>query len=156
MNQKSFQAITTMLNSFPQSPADLRALLLTYDQALDGVSDKAIEKAALAFISGQVEGQNKTFAPSVAEFCSEARRTPYLVNRQAPVSYLPHKHDDPSTRVRMGFKMAVLSASIGMGKVDLVADANRRGLDDIIALGQQWGVPVPEEIWAQRQAKKSA
>lgn len=156
MNQKSYQAITTMLNSFPQSPVDLRALLLTYDQALDGVSDLAIERAALKFISGQVEGQNKTFAPSVAEFCSEARKTPYLVNRPAPVAYLPHKHDDPATRIRMGFKMAVLSAALGMGKVDLVAEANKGGLDDMIALGQQWGVPVPEELWAQLKSKRSA
>jgi hypothetical protein len=128
---------------------------LTYDQALDGVSDLAIEKAALKFISGQVEGQNKTFAPSVAEFCSEARRTPYVVARPMG-GYLPHKHDDEPTRIRMGFKMAVLSAALSMGKVDLVADANRGGLDDMIGLGQLWGVPVPEELWAQLKSKKSA
>lgn len=155
MNQKSYQAITTMLNSFPQSSSDLRALLLTYERALEGVSDQAIERAAGNYISGKVSGQNTTFPPSVAEFCVEARRTPYLVVKPAG-GYLPHRYDDEKTRVRMGFKMNVLSAGLAMGKADEVAEANNGGLSDIMALGQKWGVPIPEELWSQLNGKKSA
>ena len=74
MNQKSYQAVTTMMNAFPQTSADLRGLLLTYDQALTGVSDQAIEGAALRFVRGDVPGQSRTFAPSIAEFVADARR----------------------------------------------------------------------------------
>lgn len=52
----------------------------------------------------------------------------------------------------MGFKMSVLSAGISMGRVDDVAEANRRGLEDMIALGQQWGVPVPDELFEQARS----
>lgn len=68
MNQKSYQALTAMLNAFPQSSADIRALLLTYEQALTGIGDRAIEDVARRFIAGDVSGQNTTFAPSIAEF----------------------------------------------------------------------------------------
>jgi hypothetical protein len=75
MNQNSFQAITAMLNGFPQSQtADKRALLLTFERALTEVGDPAIARAADRFSSNDVTGQSKTFAPAVAEFVDEARR----------------------------------------------------------------------------------
>lgn len=151
MNQNSYQALTAMINSFPQSAVNLKALLLTYDQALSGVPDQAIHDAAANFIAGRVSGQSLTFAPSVAEFCSEARRTPVAAYRALPPprrvdSWEPQPKEH---RVRMGFKMSVLSAGLARQEVDRVAEANKRGLEDMIALGQEWGVVVPEEIWAQ-------
>lgn len=157
MNQNSYQAITAMINAFPQSAVNLKALLLTFEQVLSGVSDQSITETATRFCSGLVEGQSRTFAPSVAEFSTEARRWDGLMpyrNRAA----LPKPSRDPWTpqpkenRVRMGFKMSVLSAGISLGQVERVAEANNRGLDDMIALGQLWGVPVPEELWQQIEA----
>jgi len=56
----------------------------------------------------------------------------------------------------MGFKMAVLSASFGVkGGAEQVAEANRRGLEDMVALGQTWGVPVPDELWTQLNARSA-
>lgn len=158
MNQNSYQALTMMLNAFPQSAADLRGLLLTYDQALTGVSDQATCEAAQRFVTGDVKDQSRTFAPSVAEFVQEARRIaeliPYRdrVGLPAPANYRPHRFDDEKTRIRMGFKMKVLSAGIAMSTVDRVAEANKRGLDDMMALGQEWGVPVPDELFEQARA----
>ena len=73
MNQSSFTAITAMVNAFPQSGANAKALLLTYEQALTGVGDAAVDEACRRFIAGDVQGQSKTFAPSIAEFVTEAR-----------------------------------------------------------------------------------
>lgn len=140
-----------MLNAFPQSAADLRGLLLTYDEALTGLDDDAICVAAARFIRGEVSGQNRSFAPSVAEFAAEVRRTP-IPGRRAlpPADRSKFRRDDTPTRIRMGFKMAVLSAGFAIKDgADMVSEANSRGLEDLIALGQQWGVPVPEELWAQ-------
>lgn len=94
MNQKSFAAVTAMINGFPQSTADIRALLLTYDQALSAVSDPAISEAVTRFICGDVQGQSKTFAPSVAEFVQEARKQQDIIDtisrrRIAPPSHVP-------------------------------------------------------------------
>ncbi len=157
MNQQSFQAITAMLNAFPQSTADKRALLLTFDRALSDVSDQAISEAVDRFICGDVKDQSRTFAPSIAEFVQETRRIDELIPyrgraRLAPPPRERHREPSPLDRIRMGFKMSVLSAGIGMGKVDAVAEANARGLEDLMALAQTWGVPVPEELFAYRAA----
>lgn len=159
MNQTAYQEITKMLNAFPQSAADIRALLLTYDQALTGVTDQAITEAAQRFTCGDVQGQSRTFAPSIAEFVQEARRVasmlPYRNRPALPRPTDPEhdpgfRRDDRKTRIRMGFKMAVLSASFGVKDgADMVAEANGRGLEDLIALGQRWSVPVPDELWQQ-------
>lgn len=133
---------------------NLKALLLTFDQALTGVHDQAIQGAAANFIAGKVNGQSLTFAPSVAEFCSEARRTPVSAYRALPAprqvdSWEPQPKEH---RIRMGFKMSMMSAGLALREVDRVAEANRRGLEDMIALAQEWGVPVPEELWQQVRA----
>lgn len=159
MDQKAFLAITAMLNSFPQQAAtDSETLLKTYSAVLRDVSSQAVTEAAQRFISGDVKDQSRTFAPSIAEFVQEARRIAELIpfrdrlGLPAPRRYEPHRFDDEKTRIRMGFKMKVLSAAIAMSAVDRVAEANRRGLDDMIALGQEWGVPVPEELFEQARA----
>lgn len=210
-----------MLNGFPQSAAsDKPALLLTFAQALSGVSDPAIIEAAQRFSSGLVPGQSPTFAPSVAEFAQEARRLSELAavrhsdKRQwmyrKPVSRLlernvtkefafrlidqgvhprgsiwcpgpldsrpdigdlfapdpswkrpipcdqqpdskPYQPDDERARIRMGFKMAVLSAGVAMGRADDVERANRGGMDEMMALAQRWGVPIPEELFTAKR-----
>lgn len=124
--------------------------MLTYEEDTTGIPDQAIIDAAGRFRRGVVEGHNKTFAPSIAEFCAEARRTPVAAFRPIQFHREPFKHDDKATRIRMGFKMSVLSAGLGIaGGPDRVAEANRRGLEDLIALGQTWGVPVPDELFEQ-------
>lgn len=141
---------------------DLRGLLLTYDEDTTGVPDQAIIEAAGRFRRGEVAGQNKTFAPSIAEFCTEARRIAELLPYRGMIS-LPKQYshtfvprDDPQTRARMGFKMSVLSASMDVKNgADMVSEANKRGLEDMIALGQTWGVPVPDELWAQVQRRSA-
>lgn len=105
-------------------------------------------------MSGLVPEQSDTFAPSPAKLAIEARRIASLLPyrgkslpAQRPYFYQEPK---PEERIRMGFKMSVLSASFGRANgADMVAEANKRGLEDIVALGQSWGVPVPEELWAQ-------
>lgn len=74
--------------------------MLTYDQALTGVSDQAIGEAVTRFICGDVQGQSKTFAPSVAEFVQEARRLQDVFAtiarpRIAAAGYVRHGHLAP-------------------------------------------------------------
>lgn len=157
MDQKAFLAITAMLNSFPQQAAtDSETLLKTYSAVLRDVSPQAVTETAQRFICGDVKGQSRTFAPSVAEFVQEAKRWASLIPYRdqpalpSPVHYGQH-FDDAQTRIRMGFKMNVLAAGIALRAVDRVAEANKRGLEDMIALGQEWGVPVPEKMFEQKE-----
>lgn len=147
-----------MLNAFPQvQTADKRALLLSYDEDLRGISDQAIVETAQRYRSGGIPDQNDTFAPSIAQFRSAAiRQMDIIAVRDRPRLPAPKQHSwEPQPkehRVRMGFKMTMLSAGFSRREVEKVKQANDAGLDELIALAQTWGVPVPEELWAERTA----
>lgn len=153
MNQNSYMAVTAMLNAFPQSAGDIKALMLTYEKALTGVSDQAIIEAAERYIKGDVPEQSLTFAPSIAEFVKQAKFVDGVIpmrNRPRLVHDREWKpQEDPATRARMGFKMNVLSAGIAHNAVGRVSKANERGLEEMVALAQEWGVTVPDEVWRQ-------
>jgi hypothetical protein len=53
---------------------------LTYEQALTAVGSQAIEETVSRFIAGDVEGQSRTFAPSIAEFIQEARSRQEIID----------------------------------------------------------------------------
>src|SRR6185312_9280923 len=50
-----------------------------YDEDTTGIPDEAIIEAAARFRRGMVKGQSDTFAPSIAKFCTEARRVAELL-----------------------------------------------------------------------------
>lgn len=124
---------------------------MTYDEDTTGISDQAICEAAGRFRRGLVVGQSKTFAPSIAEFITEARRIDDLIpyrNRVALPAPEPQRAS-PTTRedrIRMRFKLDVLSAAMAVGRPHEVERANDQGLDQLIALAAEWGVPVPDEL----------
>lgn len=74
MNQLAEDAITSMLNCFPQTSQNYEALLASLDKLCDGLSDRAIIEASERFATGDVQGQSKKFAPSSAELIDEIRR----------------------------------------------------------------------------------
>lgn len=56
---------------------------MTYEKVLTGIGDQAITEAATRFICGDVTGQSRTFAPSVAEFVTEARQRQEYIDLKA-------------------------------------------------------------------------
>ena len=166
MDKVTAVRLTEMWNNFPQDKArDVKLLLSSYNRQLgeDGISDRAAQEACTNFMSGSVEAQSFTFAPSMPEFMREARRIQDVLPLRdvkriaAPIRVeQPYVPDSPEARVRMGFKMSVLSASFGVKEgADRVAEANRKGLEYLIALGQEWGVPVPEALWTDPQNQRT-
>jgi hypothetical protein len=68
-----------MLNAFPQSQStkletDLK--IETFRLACDGLTDDAVMATCMAYIQGRVDGHNRSFAPSCAEFAATARTMP--------------------------------------------------------------------------------
>jgi hypothetical protein len=85
MNQKAEDAITGMLNCFPQTGQDYQILLGTLENLLHGMDDLAVIAAAERFASGNVPEQSKKFAPSGPEFMDEVRRQQeYISLRNRP------------------------------------------------------------------------
>lgn len=74
MNQQAEDAITGMLNCFPQTSQDYQLLLATLERLLLGTDDLAIIAAAERFADGRVPEQSKKFAPSGPEFLDEVRK----------------------------------------------------------------------------------
>jgi hypothetical protein len=65
---------------------------------------------------------------------------------------VPPVIESPEARVRMKFKLALWSKAWSReGGMDLLVAAQKTGrMDELIALAQAWGVPVPETVWAQK------
>jgi hypothetical protein len=91
------EAITRMLNAFPPTSDNYDLLLDTYEQQLAEVSTEAAERAVRRFLAGDVEGQSKRFAPTIAEFMTEARDCEHylgILNRAPPSIALPKWRGD--------------------------------------------------------------
>jgi hypothetical protein len=83
MDQRAYLAIVTLLNSFPASNSNPDLTMGTYEAVLQGISPQAVTEAAQRFTMGDVPGQSKTFAPSIAEFVTEARRRQEYIDMKA-------------------------------------------------------------------------
>lgn len=158
MDQKAYLAIAAMLNSFPQTAGSPDLTMQTYEAVLSGVTARAVIEAAQRFTSGEVRGQNRTFAPSVAEFVQEARRIaeilPYRGRQALPAptgasKWAPRREPRSDEHARMCLKLPLLQAAMRNNRTDLLAQASSQGLGELIALAQSWGTPVPDEIWPQ-------
>ncbi len=119
--------------------------LRTMESVLSGLSSEAIVDAARRFTSGDVQGQNLRFAPSIPEFVKEARRRQEAINisRLPKVERIEQIEPEPllpEDRERMSFKMAVLSEGFRRGDVDAVQQANEAGMEAMSELAQRWGV----------------
>lgn len=87
MDEKATKAILAMLNAFPQTAGDPDLALLTYRAALREFEPETIIRTAERFVTGKVPVVNKAFAPSIAEFCDEAREVAeYQAKAKQPAS----------------------------------------------------------------------
>lgn len=90
-----------MLSGFPASAAtDVDLQIRAYLMAVDGIADKAIERAAGLFIQGKVKDQNTNFAPSCASFAEQCRVQQALIAAERrPRLEKPEPKEDTSPRV---------------------------------------------------------
>lgn len=102
MDQRAYLAVVGMLNAFPTSNSNPDLTMGTYEAVLQGLSPQAVIEAAQRFTMGDVTGQSKTFAPSIAEFVAEARqRQEYIDIKNKPRLPAPsHFHTGAPFHVR--------------------------------------------------------
>lgn len=67
-------------------------LLRTYRAVLADSSSQSIIEAAQRFTTGKVDGQSKTFAPSVAEFVAEVERRQEYIDIKAKPALPPPRY----------------------------------------------------------------
>ena len=96
MEQKTYLAMTAMLNAFPQGSSNPDLTMRTFEAALTDCSDAAIVKAASRFTKGDVPQQSMKFAPTVPEFVQEVRKCQEFIElasrpRLPPPRYTPGK-----------------------------------------------------------------
>lgn len=141
----------------------MQARVSAYLLGLEGLPAWAIEQAVKDFIQGRIDrpARRRGALPTVEEISAEARthvdieasrqRREKLQQEQIAErnSEMPLEH-----RQRMLFKMSLLSAawSAPLQRIDALAEANKRGMDELMALAQSWGVPIPECVWGMKRA----
>lgn len=140
------------------------AKVSAYLLGLDGLPKWAIEHTVKDFIQGRIErpARRKGALPTVEEISSEARvhvdreasrqRAEKLVQEQIAERMAPPVGD--AERTRMLFKLSLLSAAqCSTDRLDRLASARHDGIsDEMLALAQAWGVPIPESIWSMKRA----
>lgn len=94
MNQAAEDAITAMLNCFPQTSQNYELLFETLDKLCASQTDQAVIRAAGRFAAGDVPEQSMKFAPSGPEFVAEVRRQQEFIDLMArprlpPPAYRP-------------------------------------------------------------------
>ena len=138
-------------------------LMQAYAIALEGYPEWAIANAVRAFIRGTVPGASRSFCPKPPELAEAVRAQVQHIYDEIDREATRRRQEEqraaqiedrrpaqtPEEQRRMGFKMSLLSAGMGMqGGADKVAAANAAGLPAMIALGREWGVKIPEGLEA--------
>lgn len=141
------EALKVLFNALPfQRGTDPQIAVLAYVEALQGLSSEAITEGVRKFLRGECDGISGKFVPTPPELARICRTA--VVPSRIPVE---RRVEAPqmtrAERVRMEFKMSLLSAATGyVDRVDRLRDANAHGLQSLVALGREWSVPVPTEL----------
>lgn len=149
-----------------QAGADPKTALSGYLIALQGRPGWAIEEAVKRFLRGEVDGASKKYCPRppelaeiVAEVISpmverkEAEAKKESEARRLREQIAERTQFDDAHREKMRFMFSVLQAGLSLKQVDRVAAATARGIgtkagiEEMMALGQEWGVSIPESLW---------
>lgn len=137
----------------------MAARVSAYMLGLDGLPSWCIEQAVKDFIQGRVDRSagRRGKLPTVEEVSSEARihlereASRQRAERSRRDQIEERKSDFSDThRDRMKFKMNLLSAAwcSPSERIDRLAEANAAGMDELMALAQEWNVPIPESLWS--------
>lgn len=166
---ESREPLLLLFSAYPEPWSDrnasgaedlMAARVSAYMLGLDKLPGWAIRQVVTDFIQGKVErpSRRKGALPTVEEISSEARvHVDREASRQRAEASRREQFADrssdfsPAHRARMCFKMSLLSAAWASPseRIDQLAAANGRGMDDLMALAQAWGVAIPESLWSR-------
>lgn len=137
------------------------AKISAYMLGLHGLPGWSVESAVADFIQGKIDRPQKRRGtlPTVEELAAEARSHR---DREASKTRAEHvrqeqiaERSDAQPTDRMKFFMAVWRASLARNDGGArVARAIEQGIstkhaaEEMMALGQEWSVPIPESMWA--------
>lgn len=132
-----------------QRGADPDTAMMAYVGSLAGITRDAIAAGIAKFLRGDVEGVSVKFVPTPPEL-ARIVRSAVVQNRIPPshqISAKPPMMSDE--RARMKLKMALFKA--GQGSQGRTQELQKAlvSFEDAIALAQEWGVTVPEDVWEE-------
>ncbi|WP_420578797.1 hypothetical protein [Oceaniradius stylonematis] len=143
MKPETMEELGATLNSFPQGKSNPELLMQTYAVDLAGFSDGAIVQACRRFRRGEVMGQNKTFAPSIAEFVAEVKKRQELLglladaSRRLPAPSPIPGADTPTDRMRARLAKEMAARAVLFENMDFV-EFGRRCAALEFPVGSQW------------------
>lgn len=153
MDNESYLEIVGMLNAFPMGNSNPDAMMGSYELALQGLCPTAVIEAARRFTLGDVQGQSKTFAPSIAEFVQEARQRQEYIDIKAlpklPPPVYRHHTGTPfyirQEKTRTRYKdCAILAENVGIDEYRRRVREFPEGHAWIAAVATVYGPPAME------------
>ncbi len=151
-----------------QAGSDPKTALTGYLIALQNRPLWAIEEAVKRFLRGEVAGASKKFCPRPPELAeivadvlspivmareADAKQEAEQRRKQEQVAQRTVEFSDEH-RAKMKFMFAVLAKGLALQEADRVARASafgigtKRGIEEMMALGQEWSIPIPETMWS--------
>lgn len=123
-----------------------------YLQALQGFSIEAIAHGIRKFLRGECEGVNPRFCPHPPELAQIVRTVtiPSRIPRERQIEPAP-RQSIPGERERMLLKMPMYRHAMDVGKIEELAEANRKGFGAMVVLATRWGIPVPQALLEQSE-----
>lgn len=145
--------VARMLNAFPMGNSNPDLTMDTYELATQGLSPQAVIEAAQRFIMGDVQGQSKTFAPSIAEFVAEARQRQEYIDIKAKPRIPVYRHHTGSpfyvrqekTRTKYS-ECEILAENVGLDEYRRRVKEFPEGHAWIGALATVYGPPAMEIV----------
>lgn len=150
------EALKVLFNSLPfQRGTDPETAVIAYTEALRGASVEGIRAGISKFLRGECEGVSSKFIPTPPELARIVRTTA-VPQRVPQIGYQrrDEKGMDARAKARMRLKMPMLAHAWGNETLMRELDqANKSGLEDMIALAMKWGLGVPAELYDQTNAE---
>jgi len=131
-----------------QRAAKVENVAMAYIEALNGSTVDAIHAGIRKFLGGHCQDVSPRYIPTPPELARIIRSSvvPSRIPEERRIA--PFRQSDGNERARLRLKVPMWRYAFERGLMDKLDRANRQGFGAMVALATEWGIPVPDELFA--------
>lgn len=121
---------------------------MAYIEALRGMTAAAIAEGIRKFLRGDCQDVSPRYIPTPPELARIVRTTvvPSRIPEERRIA--PFRQSDGNEKARLRLKVPMWRYAFERGLMDKLDRANRQGFGAMVALATEWGIPVPDDLFA--------
>lgn len=131
-----------------QRGANVENVAMAYIEALRGTTLEAIQAGVRKFLRGECQDVSPRYLPTPPELARIVRTAVVQTRIPEERRIAPFRHPDDGAKARMRLKMPMWQYALKRGLMDRMVRANREGFAALVTLAIEWGIPIPEEMFA--------